>query len=275
VTFRAARRRPGGAVVGLALVAILGAAPLAALAEGFVEPARLGMPEAELRALFGDTLSEVTIRAARPAHLPIPEAAGAPDGEAGSGRQADARGAPPPSSPSTGKREASPYRDQIRLARRAGEGDVRRVEYDLHAGRVVRIRWRLAERFEQPVMDALVERLAERLGRPDYDQTIEAKLGSGKATLRRAGWTTGDRGLEVRQLHPLTGGPLFVTRSDLAALRRIVSAGGVVMPEPDTSEAWWRRPQAEPRLPTSKEIEERVTAVEALVASTEAVSGRP
>ena len=257
-------------MAGLALVAVLVAAPLASLAEPFAEPARLGMPEAELRALFGASLSEVDVRTARPAHLPVEESGGAHDGDGEAGEGADA-----PSPRKAGEGDASPYRDQTRLARRVAEGDVRRVEYDLHAGRVVRIRWRLAERFEQPVMDALVARLSARLGPSDYDQTIEARLGSGKATLRRAGWTTGERGLEVRQLHPLTGGPLFVARSDLAALRQIVSAGGVVMPEPDTSEAWWRRPQAEPRLPTSKEIEERVAAVEALVASTAAVSGGP
>lgn len=260
----------------LALVAVLAAAPLAALAERFVEPVRLGMREAELRALFDDSLSEVAVQTARPAHLPIPRTGGRPDGGEGAGQGADDGQRSPAAPPrSTGDGKASPYRDQVRLARRVGEGDVRRVEYDLHAGQVVRIRWRLAERFEQPVMDALVARLAERLGPPAYDQTIEAKLGSGKATLRRAGWTLGERGLEVRQLHPLTGGPLFVTQSDLAALRRIVSAGGVVMPEPDTSEAWWRRPQAAPRLPTSQEIEEWVAAVDALVSSTAAVSDRP
>jgi hypothetical protein len=258
-----------GAAVALPAVVAVGAAGAAS----FAEPVALGATEAQLRARFGESLSQVDVRTARPLHLRVPGrgAAGAA-GEARDGGPAPTGTAESPPVPASG---AMPYGDQQRLARTVSDGDVQRVEYDLHDGRVVRIRWLLAERFEQPVMDPVVSRLSERLGAPAYDQTIEGKLGSGKATLRRAGWTEAGRGLEVRQLHPQTGGPLYVTQSDLEALQAIVSEGGVVMPEPDTTQAWWRRPQSAPRLPTADEIAEGVAAVEALVRSTSFSPRRP
>lgn len=247
-------------------------APRPARAAPFVEPVALGTSEADLRERFGASLSEVDVRPARPTHLQIPGAGSGSDTDAGTARGGAPDPAAAPGSQPVPAGGARPYGDQRRLARTLADGDVQRVEYDVHEGRVVRIRWRLAERFELPVMDPLVTRLSERLGSPDYDQTIEGRLGSGKATLRRTGWTSGGRGLEVRQLHPLTGGPLYVTQSDLDALQAIVSAGGILMPEPDTADAWWRRPQSTPRLPTTDEIAERVAAVEALVASVSAPS---
>jgi hypothetical protein len=254
----------GSAAALLALAAALAAAPRAAVAAAFEEPVRLGTSEAELREHFGEALAGVAIRRAHPVHAALREVAPPREG-APRATPPDAKPTRPPPDAAAPTDAEEPYAGQLRLARRVAEGDVGRVEYDLHGGRGVRIRWQLAERFERPLMQALVSHLSERLGPPSYDQTIEAKLGSGKATLRRAGWKRGERALEVRQLHPLTGGPLFVTRSDLAALQEIVAAGGVLMPEPDTSEDWWRRPQKPPRLPTSQEIAELVAAVDALV----------
>ena len=74
-------------------------------------------------------------------------------------------------------------------------------------------------------MAALVARLSAELGKPYYDQLIEGRFGSGRATLRRAAWRTGQHTLEVRQLTPLLGGPLFVTLSDGVALKAISAAG--------------------------------------------------
>ena len=136
------------------------------------------------------------------------------------------------------------FAGQERLARLVGDDpDVARIEYDVVDGRVYRVRWQLTERFERPIMAAVVEHLRGRLGAPVFDQRIAAKLGSGKSDLWRARWQAGQRALDVRQLHPMTGGPLFVTLSDLAALQRIIDAGRVALPEPTVSEDWWRKPQ--------------------------------
>ena len=118
-------------------------------------------------------------------------------------------------------------------------------------------------------MPTLVAHLSERLGEPAYDQTIEAKLGSGRSDLRRAGWRRGDLTIEVRQLHPFTGGPLFVSLSDRAVMDRIVDAHGIVLPQPETTSAWWSRPQRAVSLPTSQERESLAHSIDALLAKIE------
>jgi len=130
------------------------------------------------------------------------------------------------------------------LRRSVGAQDVLFVEYDLYDGRVYRIRWRLAERFDRPVMDDLVAQATACYGKPVYDQEPEWKLSDGKALLRRTGWERGRRLLEVRQLHPLHGGPVYVTVTDLGTARAIVAARGFASPDPETSPPWWERPQA-------------------------------
>ena len=124
--------------------------------------------------------------------------------------------------------------------RRGAEG-IDRVEFELFRDRVYRVRWKLAERFERPVMPSLVDHLTADLGRPYYDQTIEGKFGSGRATMRRAGWKNEDRNLELRQLNPMVGGPLFLTVSDLGAIREIIASGGTAAPEPDSIGPWWQK----------------------------------
>lgn len=177
-------------------------------AEAHLDPARLGMDEAALRALFGDALAEVAPEAAQP-----PAAA--------------SEGADAPDAPRRLRREAS--------------GDLAAVEYELWQGRVYRIRWRLAPRFERPALDALAERARACLGRPVLDQTFEAEPGSPKATYRRIVWRHDDRRIELRQLHPLRGGPVHLVVGSRPVLRAMGDAGVSPPPLPATTVPWWRR----------------------------------
>jgi hypothetical protein len=212
------------------------------------EPARIGTTRAELTERFGDALRVVEVTVPRSLLEQIAENK-AGDGETASG--------------------GAPFAGQERLGRSVGKADVRSAEYDLFQGVVFRTRWRMDERLEQPVMPNLVPHLTERLGEPVYDQTIEAKLGSGKSDLRRVGWRRGDLTLEIRQLHPFTGGPLFVSLSDVEAMDRIVNARGVVLPQPDSTAAWWSRPQSEVSLPASQDRERLLRSVDVLLARLE------
>lgn len=223
------RRLPALALCGvLAASAALAEAP----AEGspgpapIVVPPPLGASEASLRERFGASLRQVEVTRTGSVFEQIaPERA--------------------PSNPDAPGHAPRPV--QSRLARPCA-GDVRTVEYDLWEGRVYRVRWRLAERFERPILGDVVERITDRLGRPDYDQTLRAELGSERADLRRTGWSQGRRALEIRQLHPFNGGPIFLSVSDLAAMQAIVDAKGVPLSQPETTGAWWRRPQRPPHL---------------------------
>jgi hypothetical protein len=232
------------ALAGLLLAAGSGARARESAASG---AAALGATEAELRARFGEALRTLEVERALTAHETIVAM-----------RE--------PKRPSLDDEPAQPFAGQLRLARWVREGDVRAIEYDLFQGRVYRMRWRMAERFERPLMTHLIAHLRERLGEPAYDQTLKAKLGSPRAELRRAGWRRGTRALEIRQLHPLGGGPLFVTLSDAKAMQGIVDAGAVVMPQPETSEEWWRRPQRPSSIPTRAERETLLAVVDALLA---------
>ncbi len=248
-------RRPGSErrTVGLALalglaVGATGTAATESEAEPESAPAALAAPigasAGALRARFGEALHEVEPVVAESvfAQLPTPER--------------PAADAPPPDRPVVA---------QQRLAR-VSEGSVQRVEYDLADDRVYRVRWRLAERFERPLMDAVVARLQARLGEPAYDQTLRAKLGSGRADLRRAGWVLGARALEIRQLHPFNGGPLFVSLADREALETIVAVRGTPLPQPDSTGAWWRRPQRSQTLLSETERAALASEVDVLVA---------
>lgn len=237
------RRRSRATWLALLVGALL-AGPAAGEEPDAAAPAPLGASEAALRRHFGDALREVEV--ARPPSVFDQIAAARPDGGTG--------GEPP----------RDPFADQLRLARR-GEGDVARVELDLHGGRVYRVRWQLAPRFERSLMAALVDRLSKRLGPPEYDQTLPAELGSPRSELRRAGWRRGDRLLELRQLHPLTGGPIFLSLARRSALQAIVDAGGTPLPQPERSGEWWRRAQREPKLLPERERDALVAAVSALV----------
>jgi len=204
----------------------------------------VGSDEAALRAAWGAALQPQPIehldpdfqRLARP---PEAEAAGAPPGP-------------------------DPFADQLRLRRMPAAGDVRAVEYELFRGRVYRIRWELSDRFQAPLMDDFVHQASHCYGPPRYDQILKAKLGSGEATRRRAGWEREGRLLEIRQLNPLGGGPLFVSVTDRAIGEAIIAARGSLAPEPERrAEAWWQR-QQRPQAPSS--AEERSALVRAFAA---------
>ncbi len=220
-------------------------------AAGGFDPARLGMSEAELRERFGPALASVPVESVRSAHEQLLE--GVPPPTAG---------APPVPAP------ADPFGEQQRLGRALASGDLRRAEYDLFRGRVYRLRWLLSERFERPLMEPLVAHLRESLGPPAYDQTLAARIGSGRSELRRTGWRRGGLALELRQLHPFTGGPLYLTLSDVAAMQAIVEARAAVLPQPETSGEWWRRPQSPPSLLTAEQRDQLLAAIDALVAGT-------
>ena len=151
----------------------------------------------------------------------------------------------------------------------SAEGDVRRVEYELFRGRVYRIRWELSDRFHAPIMDDFVHQAAHCYGPFRYDQTIEAKLGSGESTLRRAGWERNGRLLEIRQLNPLGGGPLFVTMTDRKISKAIIAARGSLAPEPNRrSEPWWQRQNPSPAPPSDDERSALVQALAAVLSQT-------
>lgn len=248
---RASEARAARRLAAAAVLAILPALPIVTWsAEGPEEPPGLGASEEALRERFGEALREVPAERARSIGERVRE------------RPAEAGEAAP---------EAPPA--QRRLRRESARADVAYVEYDLFRGRVYRVRYRLADRFERPVMRELVALVSERLGAPVYDQTLRAKLGSGRAELRRAGWRRDGRALELRQLHPLNGGPLYLTLQDLGAMQAIVDAGAIALPEPETSEPWWRQPDApqlqEFTLPTPEERSELVAAFDGVLGSIE------
>jgi hypothetical protein len=212
------------------------------------------MTEAELRAALGDTLRVAKIE--RP--VPFTEKV----------MQARRQIAEPPDTAPATDPEPAPrdlYTEQQRFERQPGAKDVSRVAYQLFRGKVYRIRWQLSDRFERPLMNPLVAHLTESLGEPVYDQQIEGDLASGTATLRRAGWRRGSRTLEFRQLHPSTGGPLYLTLSDEAAIRAIIAARGAVQPEPDSIGAWWDKPVRRPTPLTPEERDSLLQSVDALL----------
>lgn len=136
---------------------------------------------------------------------------------------------------------------------RVASGELTHAEYDVWQDRVYRIRWRLAARYERPVLDALFERARICFGAPDFDQTFEAEPGSAAATLRRIGWTHGDRSIELRQLHPLHGGPVYLSVTSRVTLRELGAAAHARLPEPDRSGPWWKRAQKPLEIVTTEE----------------------
>ena len=200
------------------------------------DPVELGAEEADLRAAWGDALRAGTIEHLAPDFYRL-----APKPEA---RVEKAQAA----------EDADPYAGQLRLQRTLAEGEIRSVEYELYRGRVYRIRWELSERFHAPIMENLVHQASHCYGPPEYDQTIEALIASGEATRRRAGWRRDGRLLEIRQLNPLLGGPVFVTVTDMNATQKIIEARGTVAPEPERRpEPWWKRANTRLHLPDHEE----------------------
>ncbi len=210
---------------------------------------QLGAEERKLRTAWGDALQSQKIE-----HL-------------GPDFQRLAR--PPAADDSGAKAGANPYADQLRLRRVLTAGDVRSVEYELFRGQVYRIRWELSDRFHAPIMDDFVHQAAHCYGPFRYDQTIEAKLGSGESTFRRAGWERDGRLLEIRQLNPLGGGPLFVTVTDRKISKAIISARGSLAPEPTRHpKPWWQRQNTSPAPPSDDERRALVRALAAVLSQT-------
>jgi hypothetical protein len=172
--------------------------------------------------------------------------------------------------PADAEKAGNPYTEQLRLHRSVAEGDIRNVEYDLFRGKIYRVRWKLSERFHAPIMDAIVRQGNDCYGEADYNQTIEAKLASGEVTRRRAGWSRDGKLLEIRQLNPLLGGPVFVVVTDEAASRALIAAGGSISPEPTRrDEPWWRRGSVTPTLPTESEREALARSIAAVLSQSD------
>jgi hypothetical protein len=224
--------------------------------ESSPRPALLGRGEADLREEFGEALRSEPIEPRRVPVL-VPE-------KLQSGTATVAPGAAARSVPESVAKD--PFADQQRFVRNPQDSDVDRLEYELFRTRVYRVRWRLAERFERPIMTSLVAHLSAELGKPYYDQLIEGKFGSGRATLRRAAWRCETRSLEVRQLNPLVGGPLFLTLSDQEKIKAIVASGGTAAPEPDSIGPWWREPVKISTPLTSRERKALLAAFDVVLA---------
>ena len=193
-------------------------------------PAVLGREEAALRQEYGAALKPQPIERR---YSLDPGKGGLPNAAA---KSKEVEGEEPPTE------VRDPFAGQQRFMRKPVAGDVQSVEYELFRGRVYRVRWQLVERFERPLMASLVAHLTMKLGKPYYDQLIEGKFGTGRATLRRAGWRHGSLGLEVRQLNPQVGGSIFVTLSDQETIQDITESGGTAAPEPDSIGPWWQKP---------------------------------
>jgi hypothetical protein len=225
-----------------------GPAPLAV-------PPLLGASREALRGRFGEALRRVDVVVPDTVYEQVLE-----------GLRQDAPTAKVPVEPAVG--------DQTRWWR-AADGAVTREEYDLAEDRVYRVRWQLSERYEHPLLNEVVARAAKRFGRPAYDQTLRAKPGSPRADLRRVGWYLDGRALEIRQLHPFTGGPIFVSLADRAALQAIVDRRKTPLPQPDTTGAWWRRAQQPATALKEAERRARVDEIDALLDRIATGSGKP
>jgi hypothetical protein len=226
--------------------------------ENRFDPVKLGVTEADLRALFGEALTSEKLERKRPLSTQIMEYTRAKKKKeilAADGKTGEA-----PAADSAAKKAHDPFANQIRLSRDVGGGDIQRVSYDLFRGKVYRIRWRLADRFERPVTKDFVAQAEEKFGKPHHDQTIKEKFGSTKVDRRRVAWNRGDRSLELRQLSPFSGGPVYLTRSDQKALRAIVASKGMVAPAPDSRPPWWQNPRKEVKIVTKKEREALLVA---------------
>ena len=217
-------------MAGLFLLALPGHGhPLPLPAPASPDTVRLGMGEAELRTRAGDALQPGLL--SRKDAPPL-----------GSGLAAFHRQFPPPA-------------------------DLAYAEYELFLDKVYRIRWRLAERFERPLYSRIVDRVTHHLGPPVYDQILEPDMGSDQASLRRAAWQWSDGMIEVRQLRPQSGGPLFLTWVDKEAVESILGAKLQVPPEPDRLPPWWEGKPALPNPLAEGEEEPLLRAFEALLAT--------
>ncbi len=160
---------------------------------------------------------------------------------------------------------ALPVRQQpdsllVGLHREIGGEELAYAEYELFGDRVVRLRWCLAERFELPIFPALVHQVVHYLGKPEVEELLQAGHRPGAATLRRARWTRGGHSLELRQLIPLTGGPVFLTLTDERAVKDVIAAGEVPPPQPAAVRTWWQRRRPAPRIPSEEERRQLVWA---------------
>jgi len=238
------------------------AAPPSVLEEPGPRPALLGREESALRAEFGAALQSQPIESRRvlnPGKVEMPSDAPVDSGDQGEKKKdVDRDGA------STNPKD--PFAGQQRLKRKPEAGDIQSVEYELFGRRVYRVRWQFDERFEQPLMTSLVAHLTTMLGKPYYDQLIEGKFGTGRATLRRAGWRSGSRSLEIRQLNPQVGGPIFLTLADQAIIQAIVESGGTAAPEPDSIGSWWQKPVKSVARPTTSERDALFVAFDGVLA---------
>lgn len=188
-----------------------------------IDPARLGMTETELRARVAGVRRNTHV-----GRSPY----------TGTGTDTD---------PEPGTDELQRWSRDVDPENDGQDEDIVLIQYELWQGRVYRIRWRLAPAFERPIFEELAERGRFCLGTADLDQTFEAEPGSAQATLRRVVWTHENRRIELRQLHPLGGGPVYLSATDLEALRAMGAAERAPFPDPSRSGPWWTRSLRPPK----------------------------
>ncbi len=140
-----------------------------------------------------------------------------------------------------------PAKETTRLSvfhRQVASEEVAWVEYELFDDRVFRLRWCLAERFELPVYSNLTHRAGHYLGEPQLDKLVgeDPHTPAHEApVLRHSVWRRGERSLELRQINPLTGGPVFLTLTDGLAFKEAKAAHEPVLRPPDAMEMSWRK----------------------------------
>lgn len=250
-------RKARRVVLWMSVFSLLASAPARATGAGAgtekkpLDPARLGMTEDGLMKAFGAALKPQKIEPAvtMPWKLEISP-------PRGTGKDVKT----PPVPPKATGVKTDPWEGQKAFTREMGEGDVLRAEYLLHAGKLFRIRWTLAGRFERPIMEDLVALGTKRYGEPAYDQNIIWKPGDPRANLWRTAWQREGKSLEIRMLNPTIGGAVYLTVSDQKVIGAIVAAGGMVAPEPETAGSWWARPHARPTVVKPEEKEALIEA---------------
>jgi len=249
-------------VLWMSLFCLLASGPARAAGAGAgtetkrLDPARLGMTEADLTKAFGAALKPQKIE---PAFAPVTNFGIRHGPAAGKGEGAPAAPKPPAV-------KADAWEGQKAFFRDVGRGDIAYAEYFFYQGKLYRVRWTLADRFKRPIMAELVALGTRRYGEPAYDQNIIWRPGDPRANLWRTAWERNGTSLEIRMLNPTTGGMAYLTVSDLKAVRAIVAAGGMAAPEPETAGSWWYGPRTKPTVVTPGEMQALLEAVGGLLA---------
>jgi hypothetical protein len=179
-------------------------------------PSELGMSEAQLRQRFGEAL--VPGRRSRTV-LGLPE---------------------------------KPTTRLLVFHREIASSELAYAEYELFDGRVFRLRWCLAERFELPIFSNLKHQLSHYLSQPQVDKLVGKdphRPAHEDPVLRYVRWRRQEHTLELRQINTMTGGRVFLTLMDSGVVEEIKAAHEPILGPPDDMEISWKQA----RLPSDEE----------------------